>query len=133
MSDWYVLDAGNRPVKRPDILSGPGDEMVETMRLVRASKGRVHLKAHVNGYWISTVFLGLDHSWGNEPPALFETMAFPAVFGRVTGWGEDFCRRYSTVAQAAEGHCETLAQYRTRCHRLTQKFCDWVDGLFEKK
>lgn len=27
-------------------------------------------------YWISTVFLGLDHSWNGGPPLIFETMVF---------------------------------------------------------
>lgn len=27
-------------------------------------------------YWVSTIFLGLDHSFGPGPPLLFETMVF---------------------------------------------------------
>ncbi len=27
-------------------------------------------------YWISTIFLGLDHSFGEGPPVLWETMVF---------------------------------------------------------
>jgi hypothetical protein len=29
-----------------------------------------------NGSWVSTVFLGMDHSHGHGPPLLFETMIF---------------------------------------------------------
>jgi hypothetical protein len=40
-----------------------------------------------NGYWVSTVWLGLDHSFGSGPPVIFETMVFPASDGHVTSWG----------------------------------------------
>lgn len=30
----------------------------------------------VGGYRVSTIFLGMDHSWGEGPPLLFETMVF---------------------------------------------------------
>jgi len=30
----------------------------------------------VGPYFVSTIFLGLDHQWGNGPPILFETMVF---------------------------------------------------------
>ena len=56
--------------------------------------------------WISTVFLGLDHSFyfGPEerPPILFESM----IFG---GPLEDEMDRYSTYEEAEEGH-ETLCK-----------------------
>src|SRR5215831_21381642 len=35
---------------------------------------------YICGYWVSTVFLGLDHQWNRRrPPLLFETMAFKAA------------------------------------------------------
>lgn len=47
---------------------------------------------------VSTVFLGLDHSFGKEGgPILFETMIFG---GRNDGWQ----RRYKTWQQAEQGH-----------------------------
>ena len=46
---------------------------------------------------ISTVFLGLDHNFGDGPPLLFETMVFGGTFD-----GE--CTRYSTWDQAVAGH-----------------------------
>jgi len=65
------------------------------------------------GYWISTVFLGLDHGWNpNGPQLWFETMIFaPSTgeicpfTGRVHAHGEEFFMdRYSTLKQALEGH-----------------------------
>lgn len=46
---------------------------------------------------VSTVFLGLDHRFGDGPPLIFETM----VFG---GTLSDEMDRYSTRAEAVEGH-----------------------------
>lgn len=47
--------------------------------------------------WISTVWLGLDHNWGDGPPLIFETMVFREGKG-------DEMERYTTVEQAREGH-----------------------------
>lgn len=47
---------------------------------------------------VSTVFLGLDHSWSDEgDPLLFETMVF------LDGTGGQMAR-YSTWAEAVAGH-----------------------------
>jgi hypothetical protein len=45
---------------------------------------------------VSTVFLGLDHQWGNGPPHLFETM----IFGGAEEWQE----RCSTWEEAEATH-----------------------------
>lgn len=53
---------------------------------------------------VSTVFLGLDHNWGNGPPLIFETM----VFGGLLDEEQD---RYSTWDEAKIGHeamCERV-------------------------
>ena len=51
---------------------------------------------------VSTVFLGLDHSWGNGPPLIFETM----IFG---GPHDQYQERYTTWEQAEAGHAKALA------------------------
>lgn len=38
-------------------------------------------KTDVGNLWVSTVFLGLDHSFGEGPPILFETWSFPKENG----------------------------------------------------
>ena len=60
---------------------------------------RVALTVGDNGVRMSTVFLGLDHSFGfsGGPPLLFETM----IFG---GEHDEYCDRYSTWAEAEVGH-----------------------------
>lgn len=55
---------------------------------------------------VSTVFLGVDHSLGSGPPLLFETMIFED--GDMSGV---FTRRYSTYAEALEGHEESIREF----------------------
>jgi hypothetical protein len=55
---------------------------------------------------VSTVYLGLDHSFGEGPPLIFETVVFG---GRHDGWTD----RYSTEAEAIAGHarvCDALRE-----------------------
>lgn len=63
----------------------------------------------VGGQEVSTVFLGIDHSFSDTgPPVLFETM----VFG-VDGCGTDM-RRYRTRAEAEAGHLEIVAELQRK-------------------
>jgi len=68
----------------------------------------------IGPYVVSTVWLGLDHSFGHGPPIIFET----AVFSKAE-WDADRsedvvdpvlldldARRYATLAEAARGHDE---------------------------
>lgn len=50
-------------------------------------------------YLISTVDLGLDHSFGEGPPLYWETMIFPEG-----EWGDLYCERYSSIEDAKKGH-----------------------------
>ncbi len=52
---------------------------------------------------VSTVFLGLDHSFGEGPPLIFETM----VFG---GELDQECERYTTETEALFGHDRMVAK-----------------------
>ena len=54
-------------------------------------------KTNVGAVEISTVFLGLDNSFGEGPPLFFETM----IFG---GKHDQDIKRYSTWQEAEEGH-----------------------------
>jgi len=53
----------------------------------------------VGDHHVSTVFLGLDHSWSDGPPLVFETMVLPE--------GE-ICHRASTWEQAEQMHAAIL-------------------------
>src|SRR6267154_1437431 len=57
----------------------------------------------VNQYWISTVFLGLNHNhWFGGPPLWFETMVFEGEGEQIKS--DRFCRRYTTWDEAMAGH-----------------------------
>lgn len=53
----------------------------------------------VGGWRVSTVFLGLDHSWNSADPLIFETMIFPP-----DSYRDYYCERYTTWEQAEIGH-----------------------------
>ena len=57
---------------------------------------------------VSTVFLGLDHAWGQGPPMLFETM----IFGGPYDQEQD---RYSTWEKAQEGHERMVQKAQASC------------------
>ena len=59
--------------------------------------GRIVARTAVDGAEASTVFLGLDHSFGAGPPLWFETMVFGGPLD-----GE--MSRYETKADAKAGH-----------------------------
>lgn len=67
---------------------------------------RIVQQTDVNEHqWVSTVFLGIDHSFGHGPPVLFESMVF------TDGKGGDMMNRYCTWDEAVAGHkrmCESL-------------------------
>lgn len=94
--DHYILE-GKTPVKADfdtylNWLS-KGDDGKMGMR-------RVAWSGDDNGTHVSTVFLGTDHSWGqNQPPMIFETMIFG---GEHDQWQE----RCSTWEQAEAMHKE---------------------------
>jgi predicted ATP-dependent serine protease len=90
-NERYILD-GREPVPAPDLMEW-GRWMETADRTVKwTEQGDVH---------VSTVFLGLDHQFGEGPPLLFETMAF------IAGDGVDQ-RRYSTWREAEQGHDEIV-------------------------
>jgi hypothetical protein len=56
-------------------------------------------------YFISTVWMGVDHSWGSGPPVIFETMVFIDEPGAEDHSSLDhYMDRYSTEAEAIAGH-----------------------------
>ena len=58
-----------------------------------------------DGVKVSTVFLGLDHQYGDGPPLLFETLVFEGTLD-----GE--MMRYSTWEEAEIGHKEMVERVR---------------------
>ncbi len=87
MSDKYLLE-GKTPV--------PCDDLLTWGRQFEKMDRHVGFTEH-GGVRVSTVFLGLDHAWGDGPPMIFETM----IFG---GEHDQYQERYSTWEEAEAGH-----------------------------
>ena len=60
-----------------------------------------------NGYWVSTVYLGINHRFGDGPPLIYETMVFVGDTFR----GVD-CKRYSTQEESELGHHRLVTQWQ---------------------
>lgn len=54
-----------------------------------------------NGKRVSTVWLGLDHSFGPGRKLIFETMIFPEC---------EYCERYETIEEARKGHLRAVEE-----------------------
>lgn len=98
MSELYILDSDNRtpvPVDDHDVKTW-GEWYEKATR----DGTRFVAKSDVGILRVSTVFLGLNHRFGDDgPPLLFETMVF------VGKSGEDLnMERYTTWDQALAGH-----------------------------
>ena len=105
VDDWgyprYFNRKGER-ITQAEWIAAVGDERrhdFETYRRVA--------ETDIGPYWVSTVWLGLDHNFSSKgPPLIFETMVFPGESDPL-GIGED-CWRYSTEAAAHRGHDERV-------------------------
>lgn len=131
MSDWYILGPDCKtPIRmdfedflkhhstssriRQDESVQPGD-----------SWARVALTTLPDGSYVSTVFLGLDHSFGDGPPLLFESMAFEAeekeffIGDKMHKYHEELMQeRYSTWDEAELGHKTMVVELE---YRLSNK------------
>ncbi len=60
-------------------------------------KNRIVEKTEIGNILVSTVFLGIDHSWGGGSPVLFETMIFGGEY-------DEHQQRYCSWEAAEKGH-----------------------------
>lgn len=67
---------------------------------------RFDLKTEIGDYIVSTVDLGLDHSFGDGPPLYYETMIFKKNKNSEIDYGGEFDYqvRYATEEEAKTGH-----------------------------
>jgi hypothetical protein len=93
MADRYILE-GHEPK--------PCEDLMEWARWFEAAgEKRIVAQTEVgNDVKVSTVFLGLNHSWDGGPPLLFETM----IFGQPDSQQE----RCSTWEQAEKQHARIV-------------------------
>ena len=87
---YFILDENNNIKTTNDLM--------EWARFLETDK-RILKHTRKYGILVSTVFLGLDHSWemGPHQPILFETMVFGGKFN-------DYQERYCTYNDALAGH-----------------------------
>lgn len=118
MSRWYDL--------RDDGTLVPIDPFAMPPKSHVAPSARFHLVDEIHDSRISTVFLGLDHSFRpGAKPIVFETM----VFG---GPLDDGCVRYCTRDEAREGHAEMVRRVRhayTLAPTLARAFAGCRDAV----
>jgi hypothetical protein len=72
-------------------------------------------QTQIGPYWVSTVWLGLDHNYFSSPPLIFETMVFGVTRDdpMLDTLGPDIeCVRYATEEQAIAGHEEMCTLIR---------------------
>lgn len=91
---YYTLDDNDNPV--------PCDDVLTWGKWFGQPVNRHLADDTINGCRISTVFLGLDHSFGSGQPVLWETM----IFG---GTHDQYQDRYTSKADALEGHKKAVA------------------------
>lgn len=115
MSDYeskYILRRG-QPI--------PESDLYRWADFVEHRRHSYQLKTTLGPYWISTVFLGLDHSFAfdHRAPILFETM----IVGP-SGW-EEYQTRCGTEREARQMHRRAKlavrnrfrpSNYRDQCH-----------------
>jgi hypothetical protein len=82
MHIWYKLDGHN---------AVPCDMMEGAASLARSVDDRRVAYTEIDDCRVSTVFLGIDHRFGDGPPLLFETMSF-SDNDQLNGW----CERATT-------------------------------------
>lgn len=73
-----------------------------------AEHNRVVKQERIGDYFISTVFLVIDHSFGRGDPILFETMIFYEG-GGVSPLAEQYMERYRSWDAAMAGHEEAVS------------------------
>ena len=103
-TDRYILDEHRNPVPCEGTLVW-GRWLEEASR----DKSRFVKQEDVDGgFWVSTVFLGLNLNFGGGRPLLFETM----VFHKDSGMMDLAMDRYSTWEEAENGHAAMVERVK---------------------
>lgn len=109
MSDKWILVNGE-PVLEPDLIKWA--KWYETRDRVLAQTNTK------TGMMVSTVFLGLDHSFGAGEPILWETLVFKGdehpEYDQSTRWRDVDGRRYASRDAALKGHEEFVEKHGGR-------------------
>ena len=122
MNDKYILDEKGNTIPEPDLLKWASwfEENRDKKRVKADNIGKAR---------ISTVFLGIDHSFGEGKPILWETM----IFG---GEHDDYQKRYTSREEALEGHQKALDLVKEtpewgeegKTNQQKLKWSQWING-----
>jgi len=82
----------------------PEDDLLRWAKWFETANRQVAVD-EINGVTVSTVFLGIDHSWNDQKPKLFETMIFGGQYDQEQ-------ERYCTWHEAEAGHQRWLAKVK---------------------
>jgi hypothetical protein len=96
MSDKYILTDDRRAV--------PIDDLIAWAQWFEVANRQVAVD-RIGDTTVSTVFLALDHRFGEGPPLIFETMIFNGPLDGEQG-------RYSTWDEAIAGHAAAAGKVR---------------------
>lgn len=104
MSGRYILGPDGQPVPEPHLLRWAAwfETADRTVRSTYLADGAL---------WVSTVFLGLDHAFGNKP-VLWETMVFTKatpVPDNLRALADSHFERYRSREDAIAGHEAVVA------------------------
>lgn len=83
------------------------DDTIKWATWLNSNNNRIVERTTSGRFTISTVFLGIDHSFRGDKPILFETMIF-YIENENTHFLE-YQQRYSTYDEAIEGHKYALS------------------------
>ncbi len=97
MTDFY--NRQGEPITKGEWVKTMQQSFIETRRVAYDKQ---------DGVEVSTVFLAVNHNYGDGPPLLFETM----IFG---GEHSDEQWQYATEAEALEGHKTAVALAFCNC------------------
>ena len=106
MTYHWFLDRQGNPISE-----------AEWARLRRGTNGErnreniVVKQEHVGTYFVSTVWLGINHQYGEGQPLIFETMVFDDR--KEFGHEDVYMERYATEAEAVAGHAIAVEWART--------------------
>lgn len=94
---WYKLDSDNNPI--------PCSSIIEYQEWVKKHGTTVAESSFLDTggekIQVSTVFLGLDHSYNSTIPILWETMVFGGLLNQEQ-------QRYASFQEALKGHNEVV-------------------------
>ena len=114
----YILDDSGNPKPEPDLIKW-GTWFEKGNRIVKQDQ--------IGDVWVSTVFLGLDHSFGGGPPILWETMTFRGdrtKKKKVKIMGKTF-----ETTDGAWEECERCAGNREQAEAMHNDMVERVEAL----